>query len=110
MENAQNEKNLVTYFQNAIWDYATTHRGLTKDSVTAAVKREYRVGCNIAIGNALIAIVATFISPLVAFGILFTRTFTFRRSAQQYVARFTQRWKAKRKVVERREEKKELEK
>jgi len=95
---------LVTLFQNAIWDYATTHRGLLKDSATAAIKREYRVGCNIAIGNALFAIAVTFFTPLLAFLVLFTRTFLFRRSAQQYVARLTQKRRAKRKIEERTEE------
>jgi uncharacterized membrane protein len=86
---------LVTYFQNAIWDHVTAHKELVKANVTKAIAREYRVGCNLAIGNALFAIALAFISPLVAFIVLFARTFTFRQSAQQWVARITQRRIAK---------------
>ena len=81
----------VTCFQNMIWDYATTNKELLKDTITETVEREYRVGCNLAMGNALFAIVISFLSPLFAFIILFTRTFMFRRSAQQYISRLTQR-------------------
>lgn len=52
-------------------------------------------------GNALFAIAITFFSPLFAFITLFTRTFMFRRSAQQYLARLTQRQAAKDKLKER---------
>jgi uncharacterized membrane protein len=92
---------LVTYFQNALWDHATQKR-LTKDTATAGIVREYRVGCNLAIGNALFAIAVTAFSPLFAFITLFGRTFMFRRSAQQWLARVTQRRVAKAKMVERR--------
>jgi len=81
----------VTCFQNMIWDYSTTHKELLKPALNETVEREYRVGCNLAMGNALFAIAATFISPLFAFITLFARTFTFRRTAQQYIARLTQR-------------------
>ena len=80
----------VTYFQNAIWDHVSFKK-LTKPTLTAKIDREYRVGCNLAIGNAVFAIAATFFSPLVAFIVLFARTFTFRKSAQEWVARVTQR-------------------
>jgi len=82
---------IVTYFQNAIWDYVTDNRKLLKPTVTATVLREYRIGSNLAMGNALFAIGITFISPLFAFITLFLRTFMFRRSAQQYIYHLTQR-------------------
>ncbi len=88
---------IVTYFQNALWDHATGNRELRKEPISKNVIREYRVGCNLAMGNALFAILITFISPLVAFITMFARTFMFRRSAQQWVARVTQRRLAKRK-------------
>jgi hypothetical protein len=94
---------MVTYFQNSIWDHSTRHRELAKANLNQTIEREYRVGCNLAIGNALFAIVVTFFSPLLAFITLFTRTFMFRRSAQQWVARITQRRMAKRKIKEHRE-------
>ncbi|HEY4197635.1 MAG TPA: TMEM175 family protein [Mucilaginibacter sp.] len=93
---------MVTYFQNAIWDHVSIHRELAKDTLTKNINREYRVGCNIAIGNALFAIVATFFSPLLAFITLVTRTFLFRRSAQRWVARVTQKRIKKKEMVERR--------
>lgn len=92
---------LVSCMQNMIWDHATTHKELLKPSVTETVEREYRIGCNLAMGNAIIAIVITFFSPLLAFLVLFTRTFMFRRAAQQYIARLTKRAEAKDKFMDR---------
>lgn len=89
---------VVAIFQNAIWDYTTTNEVLLKDSITDVVKREYRVGCNLAMGTALFAVGITFVSPLVAFIALFTRIFMFRRSAQQYLYRLTKRDEAKDKL------------
>ena len=86
---------MVTYFQNAIWDHASGHKELMKPTITAAVEREYRIGCNLAMGNAIFAIAVTFFSPLFAFITLFTRTFMFRQSAQQWVARLTRKRIAK---------------
>lgn len=86
----------VTYFQNAIWDHSTRFKKqLAKSSLTASIEREYRVGCNLAMGNAIFAMAVCFLSPLFAFITLFGRTLMFRRSAQEWVARVTQRRKAK---------------
>jgi uncharacterized membrane protein len=87
---------LVAYFQNAIWDYCIQHRSLLKEDTPKEVKREYMVGCNIALVNAALALAISFLSPLAAFIILFARIFMFRRSAQQYVARLTQKRAEKR--------------
>lgn len=84
----------ITYFQNAIWDHSTRYRDkLTKAILTRATEREYRVGCNMAMGNALFALALSFFSPLFAFITLVGRTFMFRRSAQAWVARVTQQRK-----------------
>ena len=93
----------VTCFQNMIWDYAVVKKHLLKDTITETVEREYRVGCNLAMGNAIFAIGVTFLSPLIAFITLFTRTFMFRRVAQQYIARVTQRKAVKDKMKEKRQ-------
>ena len=86
---------IITCLQNMIWDYASDHRELLKDTITAAVKREYRIGSNLAMVNAAFAVAITFLSPLLAFITLFARIFMFRRSAQQYLAHLTQRKAAK---------------
>ena len=90
---------VVTYFQNTIWDYAIIHKDLLKNTITETIEREYRVGCNLAIGNALFAIAVTFLSPLFAFITLVARTFMFRRSAQQQVARWTKKRAQRRKKL-----------
>jgi uncharacterized membrane protein len=96
---------LVTYFQNSIWDYATQHKELAKDNLTTTIEREYRVGCNLALVNAIIAVAVAFLSPLFAFISLLGRIFMFRQSAQKYVAHLTQRRKKKReKMIDRRKE------
>lgn len=88
---------LVTSFQNAIWDHNCRYRQLAKSTMTKVIEREYRVGCNLAMGNALFAMALSFISPLIAFIVLFFRTFTFRISAQKWVARVTQKRSVQRK-------------
>ena len=52
-------------FRMRIWDHASGHKELMKPSVTAAVEREYRIGCNLAMGNAVFEIAVTFFSPAV---------------------------------------------
>jgi uncharacterized membrane protein len=93
---------VLSVFQNMIWDRAIKQKHLLKDEISETVVREYQVGCNLAMGNAMFAIVVTFFSPLFALIILFTRTFMFRRSAQQYIARLTQRRAVKEKWKEKR--------
>ena len=51
---------MVTYFQNAIWDHSTRDKKLTKDTLTTTTEQEYRVGCNLAMGNAIFAMAVTF--------------------------------------------------
>lgn len=93
---------MVSLFQNMIWDHATGKMEQLKNTIPEAVEREYRVGCNLAMGNAGIAILISFFSPFLAFIALFTRTFMFRRAAQQYIFRLTQRNIAKENIGKRR--------
>jgi uncharacterized membrane protein len=93
---------LVSYFQNMIWDHAVMHKDLMKNTITETVEREYRVGCNLAMVNALVAIGISFFSPFIAFIALFARTFMFRRQAQQYIYRLTAKQAAKDKMNDRR--------
>jgi uncharacterized membrane protein len=91
---------LLSIFQNLIWDYACEQliifpgkRGkivgnvgsLLKDNTSKATIREYRLACNIAMINALFALVLSFFVPVLAVIILFSRILFFRRSAVQWM-------------------------
>jgi uncharacterized membrane protein len=92
----------VSCFQNLIWDHVVEHKNLMRENITETIEREYRVGCNLAMGNAGFAIVISLFSPIFAFITLLTRTLMFRRSAQQYIARLTAKQEAKDKFPRRR--------
>jgi uncharacterized membrane protein len=62
----------ITIFQNFIWDYAIIHHYLVED-VEEALVNEYRLYCNVAMANTLIAVAISFLSPVIAFFVLFTR-------------------------------------
>jgi uncharacterized membrane protein len=64
---------LVTLFQNQIWDYAALKPDFLAEQVDPAVVFDYRLGCNVAMVNALLAIGVSFLSPLIAFIILLLR-------------------------------------
>lgn len=66
---------MITVFQNQIWDYVATHPGYLNDKADKAQVNNYSFDCNVAMINALLAIALSFISPVAAFLILFTRTF-----------------------------------
>jgi uncharacterized membrane protein len=63
----------ITIFQNMLWD----HVAVRKDYLDAAIDEDtiynYRLGCNVAMVNALLALGISFISPPTAFIILFSR-------------------------------------
>lgn len=82
---------LITCFQNALWDYVSDKPGYHKATLTPEINREFRIACNLAMINALVAMAVSFISPLFAFITLFTRTIIFRRSAIQYINSKTKR-------------------
>jgi uncharacterized membrane protein len=63
----------VTLFQNNIWDYAALHPEFLKEDIDRSTVFNYRLACNVAIINALLAIAVSFISPLIAFILLFLR-------------------------------------
>jgi uncharacterized membrane protein len=62
----------ITIFQNIIWDYAVNHHYLV-ENVEEALVNDYRLYCNVAMANSLIAIIVSFLSPTIAFFVLFTR-------------------------------------
>ena len=64
---------LITIFQNLIWDYASVKPGYLKEEISPVTIRDYRLSCNVAMINALLAIVLSFFNPLVAFISLFLR-------------------------------------
>ncbi|MBS1936140.1 MAG: hypothetical protein JST96_19225, partial [Bacteroidetes bacterium] len=78
---------LVTIFQNTIWDYAAEHPQFLKENQNQEVINEYRLACNLAMANALIACIVSFLSPIAAFIILYTRLPLFTLSAKLYKKR-----------------------
>ncbi len=64
---------IITVFQNFIWDYVSVRPDFLKEHVTPAIIRNYRIACNAAMLNGLLASAISFVSPWIAFLILFTR-------------------------------------
>ncbi|WP_259069321.1 TMEM175 family protein [Mucilaginibacter sp. X4EP1] len=64
---------LVTLFQNQIWDYVAARPEFIKEDIAPSVIYNYRLSCNVAMFNALLAVGVSFISPLAAFILLFLR-------------------------------------
>lgn len=62
----------ITIFQNAIWDYVAVRPDYLKD-IGPADTTFYRVACNVAMVNAIVALAVAFFYPLIAFLILLTR-------------------------------------
>jgi hypothetical protein len=63
----------ITIFQNQIWDYVAVWPEYLKEKVTRSVVDDYRLSCNIAMINALLAVVVSFLNTPLAFVILFLR-------------------------------------
>ena len=63
----------ITLFQNMIWDHVAVRKEYLDENISEEMIWDLRLGCNVAMINALLAIGISFISPLVAFIILFTR-------------------------------------
>jgi uncharacterized membrane protein len=63
----------ITVFQNITWDYVSVRPEYLKENATPDIIYDYRVACNIAMMNAIIAIILCFVSPIAAFIVLFTR-------------------------------------
>jgi uncharacterized membrane protein len=64
---------LVTLFQNQIWDYVAVRPEFLKEHIGQQTIYDYRLACNVAMVNALIAMVVSFYSPPIAFNLLFLR-------------------------------------
>jgi TMEM175 potassium channel family protein len=64
---------LITLFQNQIWDYVAVRPDFLKENTKEEVIYDYRLSCNVAMANAIISFGISFLSPLAAFLILFTR-------------------------------------
>lgn len=63
----------ITIFQNQLWDYASARPDYVHDHLEGATNYRYRLSFNVAMTNALLACGLSFLSPLIAFLILFTR-------------------------------------
>jgi uncharacterized membrane protein len=75
---------MVTIFQNNIWDYVANHPVLLKENQNEVLIKEYRIACNLAMFNALLACTVSFLSPIAAFLILVTRLPMFGISARRF--------------------------
>ena len=64
---------LVTFFQNQIWDYAAKRPEFLNEEITPEVVHDYKLSCNVAMINPLIAIGLSFFYPQIAFFLLFLR-------------------------------------
>jgi uncharacterized membrane protein len=64
---------LITIFQNIIWDYVAVRPDYLKEETEVKLIQDTRLYCNIAILNGVVAVFLSFISPPLAFLILFTR-------------------------------------
>ena len=64
---------LVTLFQNQIWDYVAVRPEFLKEHVDPETIYSYRLSCNVAMVNALMAIGVSFFNPLAAFVLLLLR-------------------------------------
>jgi len=62
----------ITIFQNTIWDYVAVRPGYLKD-ISAPDVNFYRMACNVAMINAVVALGLAFFYPLVAFIVLLAR-------------------------------------
>jgi uncharacterized membrane protein len=64
---------MVTIFQNLIWDYVAARPDFLKENVDSEIIRNYAIGCNVAMVNAVLATVISIFYPIAAMVILFTR-------------------------------------
>lgn len=75
---------LISCCQNLIWDYASDtswfskqgvnrYEFLKKDTISDAMISQFRLFCNLDMINAIVAVGLSFLSPMVAFILLFTK-------------------------------------
>jgi uncharacterized membrane protein len=77
---------MITVFQNMIWDYVAARPEYLKEGTKPEIVKDNRVYCNVAMVNGLIAVGFSFISPGIAFLILFTRPL-MKRFADRILSR-----------------------
>lgn len=63
----------ITIFQNQIWDHVAVRPDYMNEKADSSTIYYSRLSCNVAMFNAVVALGLSFISPLTAFIILFTR-------------------------------------
>lgn len=64
---------LITIFQNNIWDHASAKFAHIKEGTGSDIVRSYRIACNVAMLNAILAMILSFIYPPAAFITLLVR-------------------------------------
>jgi uncharacterized membrane protein len=64
---------LISLFQNNIWDYSHRKGFLNKEVITEEIASRFRLFCNLDMLNALVAIGISFVHPVLAFILLFTK-------------------------------------
>lgn len=83
---------MITTFQNNVWDYACVRPHLMREDVPPEIVREYRIACNVAVANSVLAVATSLFSPVTAFIILFLRPLMIIGMDRYY------KWKAKKKA------------
>lgn len=63
----------ISVFQNNIWDYSRRKRFHNKDLISEEAISRFRLFCNLDMLNALVAVGLSFVSPVIAFILLFTK-------------------------------------
>jgi uncharacterized membrane protein len=97
---------VITCFQNLIWDHVSRKPEFVKETLTTEENRQYRVACNLAMINAIMAMGLAFLSPVIAFIILLTRTLMFRLSAINYTIRKDAKMAEMQRLMEKRKKQK----
>ncbi|MBE7171181.1 MAG: DUF1211 domain-containing protein [Williamsia sp.] len=64
---------LIAFFQNWIWDYASDRNLVDREKLHAPLDSRIRLFCNLDMLNGLVGVGISFISPVVAFVLLFTK-------------------------------------
>jgi len=64
---------MITLFQNQIWDTASADPDFLIANIQPGAIRDYRMGCNVAMVNAGLAVVISYFSPFTAFIIVLCR-------------------------------------
>ena len=64
---------MLTFFQNQIWDHVAVRQDYLSEHIDKKTIFDYRLSCNVAMVNALIAAGVSFLSPIAAFFVLLVR-------------------------------------